>query len=299
MSLMNYKYVIVFNLIILTFVSCGKKKTLKVAKPVEAPATVPNLELLWKTDSLLITCESVLYSPEKDVIYVSNVNKNPWEKDGNGFISKLNIKGEIMNLKWMEGFNGPKGMSVLNGKLYVSDIDKVVVIDIENQKMLNEYFVENNPQLNDVTVGNGIVYISGSGSDTIYKIEGDEIDEVAKDTLGRLNGLLYQKEGIYYAASASHCFGLYNMDSQTFKTLVPDIGHGDGVIRLDNEDFIISSWQGQIFYIDSDNWTKTLLLDTRDESINAADIDYIPATRTLLVPTFFDNRVVAYKVNYE
>ena len=159
--------------------------------------------------------------------------------------------------------------------------------------------LHHNPQLNDVTVGNGIVYISGSGSDTIYKIEGDEIDEVAKDTLGRLNGLLYQKEGIYYAASASHCFGLYNMDSQTFKTLVPDIGHGDGVIRLDNEDFIISSWQGQIFYIDSDNWTKTLLLDTRDESINAADIDYIPATRTLLVPTFFDNRVVAYKVNYE
>ncbi|WP_136481441.1 YncE family protein [Cognatitamlana onchidii] len=296
---MNYKYQIVLCLGVFFFVSCGKRKTVTNAKPEEKTAFKPTLELLWKTDTLLTTSESVLYDPVKDIIYVSNVNNSPWDKDGNGFISTINTKGEITNLKWMEGLSGPKGMGIHNGKLYVNDIDRVVEIDIEKQKVTNEFFVEGNPQLNDITVGNGSVYISGSGSDAIYKIVDNEITEVAKDSLGRLNGLLHQKEGIYYATSASHNFGLYNRDSKTFNTLVSGIGHGDGVVRLDNNDFIVSSWQGQIFYINGENWTKTLILDTRDHGMNAADIDYIPSNRTLLVPTFFDNRVLAYKVNYK
>ncbi|WP_298533466.1 hypothetical protein [uncultured Algibacter sp.] len=295
---MNYKYVTVFCLGIFILVSCGKKKTLADVKPEEKTVFRPSLELLWKTDTLLTTCESVLYNPDEDIIYVSNVNNSPWEKDGNGFISTINTKGEITNLKWMEDLSGPKGMGILSGKLYVNDIDRVVEIDIEKQKVTQEFLVEGKPQLNDITVGNGVVYTSGSGSNTIYKIVGNEINEVAKDTLGRLNGLLHQKEGIYYATSASHNFGLYNEDNKVFKTLVTGIGHGDGIVRLDNGDFIVSSWQGHIFYINSENWTKTLLLDTSSDSINAADIDYIPVIKTLLVPTFFDNRVVAYKVNY-
>jgi hypothetical protein len=38
------------------------------------------------------------------------------------------------------------------------------------------------------------------------------------------------------------------------------------------------------------------VLNTREEKINAADIDYILRDNLLLVPTFFDNRVVAYEV---
>ena len=295
---MNYKLLIIICLNILIFVSCGKKKASIVVKPEEKTRVTPSLKLLWKTDSLLTTCESVLYDAASETIYVSNVNNSPWEKDNNGFISTINREGEITNLKWMEGLSGPKGMGLLDGKLYVSDIDRVVEIDIKTRNMTNEFLIENNPQLNDITVGNGAVYISGSNSDAIYKIEDDEISEFANDTLGRLNGLLYQKEGIYYAASASHNFGLYNIQENNFNTLVSGIGHGDGIIRLENKDFIVSSWQGEIFYINSEDWSKTQLLDTRDESINAADIYYIHATQTLLVPSFFDNRVTAYKLMY-
>ena len=40
----------------------------------------------------------------------------------------------------------------------------------------------------------------------------------------------------------------------------------------------------------------TTLLDTRDEKINNADIAYNKESKMLFVPTFFDNRVVAYKL---
>lgn len=287
---------------ILTFtllLSCNKKKgTDKVDLVPEIVEPKPSLEILWQTDSLLTTCEAVLYDKTSQTIFVANVNNSPWKKDNNGFISTLNTKGEILDLKWAEGLSGPKGMGILNGKLYVSDIDEVVEIDIATKTVIARYKVEGSPQLNDITVSDNAVYVSGSNSDGIYQVE-NGVKLIAKDSLGRLNGLLYQEEGIFYAASKSHNFGLYSPKDNSFKTLTTEIGHGDGIVRLENGDFIVSSWQGEIFYINQKDWRKTQLLDTRDKKINAADIDYIPATQTLLVPTFFHNRVVAYTLKFE
>jgi hypothetical protein len=39
-----------------------------------------------------------------------------------------------------------------------------------------------------------------------------------------------------------------------------------------------------------------LIFDTTNDKINAADIDYIPEKQLLLVPTFLDNRAMAYKL---
>ena len=50
-----------------------------------------------------------------------------------------------------------------------------------------------------------------------------------------------------------------------------------------------------VHHIDSD-WNKTLVLDTRKDSISAADIEYVKSKNLLLVPTFFKNTVVAYEV---
>jgi len=79
--------------------------------------------------------------------------------------------------------------------------------------------------------------------------------------------------------------------------VIHGVGHGDGVVRIENGDFIVSSWQGEVFYINSEDWSKIQLLDTREQKINSADIEYIESTQTLLVPTFFHNRVMAYKLN--
>lgn len=285
-------------------VSCGNKNKTKDIKEgaVKIESKTPTLELIWETDSLLTTCEAVLYDVSTQTIYVSNVNRSPWEKDHNGFISTINTKGEITNLKWMEGLSGPKGLGISNGKLYVNDIDRVLEIAITSQKITNSFMVENNPQLNDITVDpEGVVYVSGSKSNVVYQIKDEIISKYAADSLQlkRLNGLLHQKEGLYYLDSGTHEFGVLDYTSKIFKKLTTDIGHGDGIVKLKNGDFITSSWKGEIFYINSKNWSKTQLLDTRDQSINAADIDFIPETQTLLVPTFFHNKVMAYKLKFE
>lgn len=288
-------------LIVLLMVSCknkNKTETLKQEPIVEV--LKPSLELVWETDTLLTTCEAVLYDKSSQTIYVSNINNGPWEKDDNGFISTINTEGEITNLKWIEGLSAPKGLGIYDGKLYVNDIDDVVEIDIANQIIIQKYTVDNNPQLNDITVdADGVVYASGSNSNTVYQIKDGTLSVFASDSLKRLNGLLHTKEGMYYVDSGTHKFGVYTNISKTFKVLTEDIGHGDGIVKLENGDFIISNWKGEIFYINANDWSKTRLLDTREQFIYAADIDYIPEAQMLLVPTFFHNRVMAYKLKFD
>ena len=292
---MNFKNLIVCISLIFLF-SSAKNKDKSIALEM-FKAEPPSLEFLWKTKPVLTTSESVLYHKESGVIYVSNINKNSSQKGNNGFISTINIDGEITNLKWIEGLNGPKGMAIYNGKLYVNDIDDLVEIDIKTQKILNKYNVKGSPKLNDLTVSEeGIIYASGSASNTVYKLEGGALKVFAKGSLAMLNGLLVQKEGIYYLDSKNNNFGLLNIDNKKYKTLTKNIGLGDGIIRLENGDFITSNWKGEIYYIYAKNWSKVMLLDTKAESINAADICFIPETQMLLVPTFFDNSVACYRL---
>src|SRR5690242_16082702 len=84
------------------------------------------LQKIWETSGLEAP-ESVLYNSAQKVYYVSNVVGTPTDKDGNGYISQLDENGKIVNQKWVTGLNAPKGLGLYNGKLYVADIDQVVV----------------------------------------------------------------------------------------------------------------------------------------------------------------------------
>ena len=74
------------------------------------------------------------------------------------------------------------------------------------------------------------------------------------------------------------------------------IDNPDGIEAIGNNEYLVSSWNGMIHHIDKD-WKKTLILDTRKDSVNAADIEYIRSKNLLLVPTFFKNKVVAYELS--
>jgi hypothetical protein len=47
--------------------------------------------------------------------------------------------------------------------------------------------------------------------------------------------------------------------------------------------------------MDAEN-NVTTLLDTREKNMNTADISYHKELNLVFVPTFFDNRVIAFKL---
>jgi type II secretory pathway pseudopilin PulG len=56
---------------------------------------------LWETLPNLKNPESVDYAPKQNILFVSNVNGKPDQKDQNGFISKVSpSNGSIIELNW-------------------------------------------------------------------------------------------------------------------------------------------------------------------------------------------------------
>src|SRR5678816_248701 len=96
-----------------------------------------SLEKVWESTNQLKSPESVAYDYNKSILYVSNIDGKPDDKDHKGFISRLSsTNGSIIDLNWVTNLNAPKGIDLDNstGKLYVSDISELVEIDSSNGK---------------------------------------------------------------------------------------------------------------------------------------------------------------------
>jgi hypothetical protein len=91
--------------------------------------------------------------------------------------------------------------------------------------------------------------------------------------------------------------GLYKMNDDRTLTLIVDGMEGgtDGVEHVAGGDFIVSTWGGVVYYV-SANGTKQTLLDGRPAKVNAADIGFDAATKTVFIPTFWRNSIAAYEV---
>jgi hypothetical protein len=248
----------------------------------------------WETDTLLKVPESALYDAADKLLYVSNIDGQPWEKDGKGSVGKVGLDGKIIQVDWVKGLEAPKGLGLYKNKLYVADVDKVAVIDTKKAAIVQTIPVEGAQGLNDITVDpkNGVVYVSDSKMKKIHRIENGQVTTLL-DNLKGPNGVLIYGDDLYILDAG----GLYKVEKDKSLTKLADgmEGNTDGVEHVAGKDFIVSCWQGSIWYVKGDG-TKQNLLDTRAQSINTADIGYDAKNRILYVPTFFKNKIVAYEL---
>src|SRR6185437_10458961 len=87
-----------------------------------------SLKKLWETDSVVAIPESVL--PVNKTLYVSEIDGEPWGKDGKAEIGKISRDGKVIDLNWITGLNAPKGLAIRGDLLYVADLDELVVISV-------------------------------------------------------------------------------------------------------------------------------------------------------------------------
>jgi len=248
---------------------------------------------VWRTGPQMKTPESALYDAPGNVIYVANINGNPTDKDGNGFISQLNPDGTVKKMEWITGLNGPKGMAIFNGKLYVSDIDELVEIDIAKAIIVNRYPAPNAIFLNDVAAcKNGMIFVSDNRAGRIHVLkDGNFSVWLEGDDFMETNGL-YTENGKLYAGS--EVLKEIDIKTKSVKVIQTDCQGIDGLAKDENDNFVFSNWVGRIFYLKDGKLTK--MWDSTADKLNTADVFYAIDLKLLLVPTFFDNQVVAYKI---
>jgi DNA-binding beta-propeller fold protein YncE len=253
-----------------------------------------SLEKLWETDSVLKVPESVLFDADNKVLYATNIDgTDPWARDGKGSVAKVGLDGKVIATEWVSGLNAPKGMGLYKGKLYVADMNELLVIDIAGGKVEKRIVVTGAEGLNDVSVGkNGTVYVSDSKLKKVFIVK-DGVSELFLDNLKGPNGVLMHGDDFYLLDAG----GMFKMNKDKTLTRITDgmDGGTDGIENISGNDFIISCWQGVVWYVNADG-SKQQLLDSRPDKKNSADIGIDAKNKIIYVPTFWRNTIVAYRV---
>lgn len=280
---------------------------LLLAAPMTAFADAENLKKLWETQGF-DKPESVVYDPQREILYVSNINGEIADKDGNGYISRLGLEGEIVQLRWIAGLDGPKGMALYGDRLYVSDIDALVEIDVVAGKIVRRYPAPGAEFANDVAVGrDGTVYMSCTATDAIYRLAGEALEVwMQNEGLRAPNGLLVLEDTLIVGswgvwgrtdeASGGHLLEV-SLADRSIRQITRDdpVGNLDGVeIDLDG-DYYVTDWSGGILLHVETDGTREVLLSPGQGS---ADLEYIAPLDVILIPMLKDGRVLAYEAHH-
>jgi sugar lactone lactonase YvrE len=264
-------------------------------------------EVVWTLEGLE-TPESVFFDEARDILYVSNINGEPTAKDGNGYISRVSPDGQMQEAKWVTGMDAPKGLVSDGDTLYVSDIDRLVAIDIESGEISGSWDAEGAIFLNDTALdGSGGVYVSDMIAGKIHVLADGELSVLAEgEALQHPNGLNMREGNLLVAP-----WGLDLQKDFTTKTGghlitvdvetggVSPLGSGDPVGNLDGLEpdgkgnWIVSDWIAGAVYRIAEDGSKEMLLDL---DMGSADLEYIPDQSLLIVPMMRNNTVVAYRI---
>ncbi len=279
------------------------------AGKVAAPQAV--LPVRWEIDEGLQSPESVYFDEASGFLFVSNVGEGGGtEKDGGGYISKLTPDGEVVEDKWLVGLHAPKGLRSHGGTLWVSDIDRLVGIDIAEGEIREAVTVEDAQFLNDVAVdAGGAVYVSDMLANKIHRYHDGQLTVLAEgEHLESPNGLLVHGDRLVVAGWGSgiqddfgtetpgRLFSL-SLEGDDKKLITPEpSGNFDGVEALGEEEYLVSDWYaGKVYRIAADGTMELLLELPR----GTADLGYLPRQRLLLVPQMLENKVTAFELPAE
>lgn len=213
--------------------------------------------LYTETISDLLTPESVI-EDENGNIFISEINE--FNKDGDGQIKKITSEGK--ETVFAKGMDDPKGLAMIDNKLYVAD--KTRILEVTSNGNWQVYTPESafpfTPQfLNDLVADNyGNLYVSDSGDLTsggaIYKIAPDGVVSVIVDSSNpdvmAPNGLLF--EGRNNLLSVDFSSGiLYRINVGTGKMtkLADGFGGGDGIIKTNKGKIYVSDWKNGYIYL--------------------------------------------------
>lgn len=259
-------------------------------------AFAQKLTFLWETPAELPGVESVIYDPQTNLIYTANINGHFMAKDGNGSIAQISLDGKVVKAEWITGLDAPTGLGIYDRKLYVTDIDRLVEIDITQGKIPRTWEVPGAKAFNDIATGaDGTVYVSDTGGDAVYALKNGIVSKVLEargpngllETEGRFLTVLWYAKALYSV----------NLDTKKLTEIATGIANPDGIEAIGNGALLLTGLNGLIYYVNKEG-KKTLLVDTSGDKVQAADIDYISSKNLLLVPTLTSNKVMAYRLEF-
>ena len=276
-------------------------------KKTEVQKKGPSFKVVWKISEGLKAPESIYHDADSGFLFLSQIGEGGGAgKDGDGWISKISVDGKMIENKWVTGFNAPKGLRSHGGTLWVSDIDRVVAVDIAKGEIKQEITVPDAKFLNDLaTDSDGNVYVSDMVASRVIKIangkaavflEGEEIQHP--------NGLLVDGDSLILGGWGKGFNEDFSTDilgqlqkvnlktkERTAITAEPT-GYLDGIEADGHGGYIVTDWRnGKLFHISKKGKARVVKTFPR----GLADHAYLVDQRLLILPEMLEGTLTAYR----
>ena len=249
--------------------------------------------------------ESCFWDAANKQWYVSNMAPMSMDitaPDGEGWISRLDEKGMLLDEKWVEGFDTPAGLRMHKGILYVANITKVHGIDVKTGMVTENYNFPAAKLLNDPAVdeATGWVYVSDTFGNVIYRFQagmiGSEEPFLDSPELMGPNGVLVDGGQVLVASlvdfDPTHLGPFLSIDIKTkaLKPIGDVMGKWDG-LEKDGADYLLGdNPSGQIHRVKADGSHEVMFDLGKDHAfMPAADFGYDPVGKVLCVPNLADS----------
>ncbi|WP_222983658.1 hypothetical protein [Flagellimonas meishanensis] len=242
--------------------------------------TIPEVHQ-WALGNHLQHVESVLYDSTNNLFYASCGKE--YKVGTEGFIAKMSPTGNLLESKWIKNLNRPTGMALYDTKLYVADVDRIVIIDVNSGKLLDSVPEPiKNSGLNDVAISaTGRVFVTASFVHSIFELVDGKLIAFLKDdkNLEWANGIMFDGESLVVGGTNLIKINIQSKNIDPLSTS-PKVFDFDGLVADGIGGYYATTVENStLWHINSALKATKLASD----SYYFGDMDYIPKEKRLVI----------------
>ncbi len=244
-------------------------------------------DIAWVAEGEFCEPETVLPLPD-DTLLVSNVCG--FNQEGNGFLTLLDKDGQALDWRIVEGLDAPLGMALANGQLYVVDNNRVRVFRWPGFDPVADIALETKVA-NDIAVGDDdSIYVTDSALDQVVVINPELEQSVltGEPQFPGANGIHVNLDDLWVGGGR-----LWHVDlrDKTVTTVGPPwVGGIDGIEQEADGTLQVTPVGRALIRLTDD-------YEVHDgEGVSSANHGWAENLRLALIPTGFDNTVIAIRV---
>jgi len=242
--------------------------------------------------------ESAHFHASTSTWFVSNIAGESGAPDGIGWISHLDRDGQILAEQWVAGLDSPAGITSDDTHIYVSDINRIHVFEIETALEVDTLVIETAAFLNDPAFGpDGTLYVSDSFAQAIYALAPGQAPSIVvqDEVLDFPNGVLWREDRLLIGSIGPFMDfevdgPLHWLDVETGELeLVRGVSAKfDGLVNGDDGVWM-TDFRGSLMLWQDGELTVHDLVEHGMSS--SADLGYDEEQRTLVIPDLLGSQV--------
>ena len=262
---------------------------LMLAAGAHAQPEAKQADIAWVASGEFCEPETVLPLPD-DTLLVSNVCD--FRQRGNGFLSLLDGKGQPLDWRVVEGLDAPLGMALSGDHLYVVDMNRLLVFRWPGYERLEMIDLDTSVANDVAVIADSVAYVTDTAKHQVIQVDPDGGQTVltGEAQFQGANGIELSGKHLYVGGKR---LWRVDLENESVETIGPDwLSDIDGIEFEQDGTIQITPVAGPLIRYWSDENYEVL----GGEGVSSANLGYSASLKLALIPTGFDNQVIAIRI---